>query len=238
MTGRHTKERTLTAAIIFFIFGILYFMPWFPLPHKICIPLFSLGLFAIGILPWQLCAALLFSGLGDLSGSFKAGSPADIAKLAFIGQMAFFALAHVFYIVYFLCRGWKNKRKVTKGDGLYLGAVMVICIIIIHSALVLIVPCVTDRILNIGVTAYACIITVMLFTALMQKDWIFGIGALLFVVSDYSLAWNMFVGAIPGEKYIIMVTYYLAQAIIAGRAAWIAFHPAVSTPEKKNKKNK
>ena len=54
----------------------------------------------------------------------------------------------------------------------------------------------------------------MLASALYQKDWIFAIGALLFVASDYILAWNKFVSPIAAEKYLIMVPYYLAQIFI------------------------
>ena len=215
------NKRIPAAAVLFLIFALFYFLP-IPVPHKICVPLFILGAFSIGLAPWPITVALFFSALGDLSGSFKATTDGD---WAFLGQMLFFALAHVFYVIYFLVRGFKvmRKNKVQKHDGVYLSMVLALCVIVLYSALTQVVPCVGDKVLTIGVTAYACIITVMLFSALMQKDWIFGLGAALFVFSDFTLAWNMFVSPVPAEKYLIMVTYYAAQAIIAGRAVRLHF---------------
>lgn len=235
MTKAYLKERIIAGGVIFMIFAILYFIPQFALPHKIFIPLFTLGLFSIGLLPWPMCLALFFSALGDLSGSFKATTSGN---LAFIGQMGGFAIAHVFFIIYFLHRGLKNKKKAKKGDGIYLGACLALCVYIFGKAMADIVPCVNDPVLKIGVIAYACVIVVMAFSALMQKDWIFGAGALLFVASDFILAWNMFVGAVPGEKYLIMVSYYAAQAILTGRALWTALKPRQEAPSKKNKNKK
>lgn len=215
------RNRIIAAAALAGTFAVLYFTPFFALPHKICIPLFILGAFSIGLAPWEITAALFLSALGDLSGSFKATADGD---WAFIGQMLFFALAHVFYITYFCISGFRLKRsqkKIEKHDGLYLGMVLALCVIIYYNALTRIAPCVDVRLLRICVISYASIITIMLFTALMTKDWILGLGAAFFVMSDFILAWNMFVGDVPAEKYLIMVPYFAAQAIIAGRAVFL-----------------
>lgn len=217
MNVKH-RNRILVALTIFVITALMYFIPQVSIPHKICLPLLCLGLFSIGIAPWQITVALLFSALGDLSGSFKYGADASTDFIAFVGQMLFFALAHVFYVTFFLSQALKNKKKAQKSDGIYLGVVLVVCVALIYIVMDKVVPCVESPVLSICVTCYACIITVMLFTALMQKDLIFGIGAALFVASDFTLAWNMFVSPIPGETYLIMVPYYLAQLLIAGRS--------------------
>ncbi len=220
------KKRIIAALVIFAVFAVLYFIPAVTIPHKIFIPLLTLGLFSIGLAPWEITVALLLSAVGDFSGSFKAGGSPDVQFYAFVGQMTFFALAHIFYITYFIRRALKlrkERKEARKFDGLYLGMVLLLCVILFYTALTRIIPCVEDSVLKICVICYAVIILVMLFCALMQKDWISGLGAALFVFSDLVLAWNMFVNPIPGEKFLIMVPYYAAQLIIASRAVVVKF---------------
>ncbi len=206
-----------TAYILYAVFALLYFIPAFGLPHKICIPVFILAAFSIGKAPWQITAALFLSALGDLAGSFKVSSGGE---LALVFQILFFALGHISYILYFCTTALRHKRDSNKKSGLYCCAVLVLCAGIFIFVLSRIVPCVDVRILKICVTCYAAIIITMLFSALMTRDWIFCLGAVLFVTSDFILAWNTFVGAVPGEDYLIMISYYAAQAIIASRTAF------------------
>ncbi len=214
------KILNTAAYILYAIFAILYFIPAFGLPHKICIPVFILAAFSAGKAPWQITAALVFSALGDLAGSFKASSGSDIALVL---QILFFALGHISYICYFCVSAFRQKRdsdKTNRKKGLYTCAALALSAGIFCFALIRIAPCVDVQLLKICVICYAAIITTMLFTALMNRDWILGLGAAFFVTSDFILAWNMFVGEVPGEDYLIMVSYYAAQAIIAGRTAF------------------
>ena len=65
----------------------------------------------------------------------------------------------------------------------------------------------------------AGLIAVMMWSALMQRDWLWGVGAVLFVVSDMILAFSRFVSPVPDAGFLIMVTYYAAQLLIFVRAA-------------------
>ena len=202
-----------TAYFLYAIFALLYFIPSFGLPHKICIPVFILAVFSIGKAPWQITAALFLSALGDLAGSFKACS----GDRALVFQILFFALGHISYILCFCITALHNKRDSNKNSGLYAFAALILCAGIFIFTFTRVVPCVDVNFLKICVTCYAVIILTMLFSALMTRDWIIGLGAALFVTSDLILAWSMFVGALRGDGCLIMIFYYAAQAIIAAR---------------------
>jgi alkenylglycerophosphocholine hydrolase len=82
--------------------------------------------------------------------------------------------------------------------------------------------------LKLPVLIYSIIISLMLFSALttlIRSDWrIFAAvfastGALLFFISDTTLALNKFVAPIPNGRVIVMVTYHLGQILIALGAA-------------------
>ena len=202
------SKRAIAAAVLFVSTVVMYFLPFVAIPHKIFIPLTVLALFSIKITPWTVTAGLAFSALGDLAGSFKTGGdPQEF--YAFVFQMLFFALAHIFYIITFL------KLKPGKTSGLRTLACGAVCTLVYLSALLLIVPCVGDTILRYCVIGYATIIIVMLFSGLRTEDPVIAIGACLFVFSDYILAWNMFVSPVEGSRYFIMVPYYLAQLTFA-----------------------
>ena len=62
------KTRTLTATAVFLIFAVLFFLP-VPVPHKLVLPVASLFVASLGLTPWQICAALFFSALGELFGA-------------------------------------------------------------------------------------------------------------------------------------------------------------------------
>ena len=211
--------RVMVAAVLFAVTAVLYFIPAVAVPHKIFIPLTILALFSIKLTPWTITAGLAFSALGDLAGSFKTGGdPQEF--YAFVFQMLFFALAHIFYIITFF------KLKPARTGMLWTLATCALCAAIYVFALVKIGPCVEDTVLTFCVIGYATIITVMLFSALKTADPVIAIGACLFVFSDFILAWNMFVGKVEGSRYFIMVPYYLAQATFAAKFAYIELKKA------------
>ena len=138
--------RVMVAAVLFAVTAVLYFIPAVAVPHKIFIPLTILALFSIKLTPWTITAGLAFSALGDLAGSFKMGGGTQ-EFYAFVFQMLFFALAHIFYIITFL------KLKPGKTSGLRTLACGALCALVYLSALLLIVPCVGDTILRYCVIA-------------------------------------------------------------------------------------
>ena len=136
----------------------------------------------------------LFSAAGDAVG----------ARGLFIPQMAFFALAHVAYVCWFLPRARHRLRAVSL-------AVTVPLLVFLFAAIVPEAPFPAER---IGVAVYGLVIAAMLYSAL-QYDGACAAGfkcaALLFVFSDAVIAWNRFIGPVPARTWIVMTTYYLAQ---------------------------
>ena len=54
----------------------------------------------------------------------------------------------------------------------------------------------------------------MMVMAMLQRSSLFALGALMFVFSDFILAWNKFVEPIPHRDYLVLVTYFLAQWLL------------------------
>ena len=203
LQDKFTGPVVLTATALFLIASVLFFTP-VGLAHKIAIPVGILTVASLWLCPWQITLALAFSTLGDYMGS--CGN--------FIGQMGFFALGHVFYIVYFVVRYFKkvelDKKLSSKAIG-YMTMVAFCTLSLLLVAFIRIVPEVPAGVVRTGVGIYTCIISTMLVTALLQRSSLFALGAVLFVCSDFILAWNRFVEPVPYSGYLILVTYFLAQ---------------------------
>lgn len=207
---RKIRPAALAAAGLFLLFAALFFSP-VKIPHKISFTLASAFIASLWLCPWQISLALLFSALGDYFGSCH----------NFLGQMGFFALGHVFYVWYFVKR-WLTKvehdRKLTaKAKGL---AFMLLLMIAALLAVVFtqIVPHAPEGIIRIGVSIYTVLISAMLYFALLQRSSLFALGAVLFVFSDFILAWNKFVEPIPYSGLLIMIPYYSGQFLLFMRS--------------------
>ena len=153
--------------------------------------------------------AFLFSCIGDAFGA--AGS--------FIGQMGFFALAHITFIYCFISRLGQNQSKrqmsLPKKSGRrwkICGLTAVAAILIL--ACVCVLPRIEDSFLFWGCGIYAVLICTMAALAMFQRSHLFAVGALLFAISDFILSWNKFVGPVEYEKYLIMVPYYFGQLLL------------------------
>ena len=196
----------LTASAVFLLFAILFFAP-VEIPHKITLTVGSAFIASLWLCPWQISLALLFSALGDYFGSCH----------NFLAQMGTFAVAHVFYAYYFINR-WLTKveadRKMTsKAKGMaFLMLMMIIALLVF--IFIKVVPCAPEGIIRNGVCIYALLICTMFYFALMQRSSLFALGAVLFVFSDFILAWNKFVEPIEHSRILIMTTYYLAQYLL------------------------
>jgi uncharacterized membrane protein YhhN len=210
LKDRKTRPVALAAAGLFLLFAFVYFSP-LQIPHKIAFTLGSAFVMSLWLCPWQITLALLFSALGDYFGSCH----------NFLGQMGFFGLAHIFYAWYFVKR-YLNKvivsRKPTvKAHGL---AFMLLLMVAALLAVVFtkIFPCTPEGIIRIGVAIYAVLILTMLYFALLQRSSLFAIGAVLFVFSDFILAWNKFVEPIEYSGLLIMIPYYAGQFLLFMRS--------------------
>lgn len=210
LEDRFLKPTVLTATGLFLCMAAIFFLP-VDIPHKVSFPLIILSVAGLWLLPWQMLLAMIFSAAGDYMGS--CGN--------FIGQMGFFALAHVWLITFFISR---YRRKVerdgkltTKTKG-YL-AIMTFCVgALLVFALTNITSHAPEGVIRIGTQIYAVLICTMLMMALLQRSSLYALGAVLFVFSDFILAWNKFVEPIPYRNYLVLGSYFLAQWLLFIRA--------------------
>lgn len=200
-------KRLLFISVVFVALAILYFST-VQCPSKLAYPVAFLALMAlidykhIGI--WMVYG-LVFSALGDWQGT----------QGNFFRQMALFGLAHIAYICYFANR-LENKDNEKAGWATWL------CVLIGVAAFIKVVPMVPSGALRTGVIVYCLLILTMLRMALLQRDIWFALGATLFVISDFILAWNKFVSPINHASWLIMVPYYGAQWLLFYRATSVA----------------
>ena len=214
---RKIRGTAVITSLIFLAGSILYYLP-LEIPHKVTIPMATLTIASIWLCPWQMTLAFLFSAIGDYFGSCN----------NFILQMGSFAVAHVWFITYFASRYFKkvehDKKLTAKAKG-YFTMVIFCTIALLATAFIKIVPAAEPGIIKTGVSIYACLIGAMMLTALLQRSSVFAIGAVLFVFSDFILAWNMFVEPVPYSAYLILITYYAAQWLLFIRATPLRIAP-------------
>ena len=217
LDDRHTRLAAMTASALYLTACLVFFLP-VGIPHKITICTSILTLASLWLCPWQMTLALLFSTLGDHFGSCH----------NFMAQMGFFALGHVWFIVYFVDR-YLNKverdRKLSSKAKGYLATVVFCSMALLGVVFARIVPEVPQGIIKAGVCIYAILICTMLTTAMLQRSSLFALGAILFVFSDFILAWNKFVEPIPGRHYLVLVPYFLAQWLLFIRATKFRIAP-------------
>ena len=206
LKDNHTRPVALVATGLFLCALVFFFLP-VDLAHKITIPVGILTIASLWLCPWQMTMAFLFSALGDYMGSCH----------NFLGQMGFFAVGHIWFIVYFVQRYFKKverDRKLTGKAKGYLAMVIFCALALLSVAFFKIAPGAPAGIIRIGVCIYASLISIMMVMAMLQRSSLFALGALLFVFSDFILAWNMFVEPVPYRNYLILVTYFLAQWLL------------------------
>lgn len=204
--NRKLKPAVVAVSVIFFAFAIFFFLP-VKVDHKVTFPLTILFIASLWLLPWQMSLSMLFSGIGDYFGSCD----------NFILQMSFFALAHVCMIWFFTQRYFtkveKDRKLTGKAKG-YMAMVFLFAIILLCVVFTRVVPQAEPGVIRIGVSIYACLICGMLVTALLQRSSLYAVGAVLFVFSDFIIAWHKFVEPVPCRTIIVMSTYYAAQWLL------------------------
>lgn len=220
---------------VFTLLAIMYFLPQddlravlpdFLVDYKVAWPLLTLTLASSFLVCWPMAFAMLFSFAGDFFGAYG----------SFIGQMTCFAIAHAFFIYFFSVRFKSvsslssvrvkiaSREDADKFNNLRLKRIVTFCISAIVSMIFIaifisfILPSIDKGPLRIGCGVYAGLISIMLGTALLQRDLMFGIGAFLFIISDLILAWNKFVSPVEYSSVCILVPYYAGQLLIWIRA--------------------
>ena len=175
---------------VFIILAVLDFVP-IPFPARMIFPLLWLSICALVQKQWALTAALFFSFLGDVMGW----------KNELIPQIGFFALAQILYIIIFSLLmppkpTWSKPVKVI----LFLLVAMVYGV-----AMFWIFPRVKDNIVSYGIAVYALLLLGMCYAALQHKNVCLILGAVLFVISDFTLGVHLFVERIPHGHMSSMV---------------------------------
>ncbi len=210
MNDKFTAPAAIAVTVLFLCTSIFFFLPG-ELAHKVTIPVGILAVASLWMCPWQMIMAFIFCALGDYIGSCD----------NFLGQMGAFAVGHVFFIIYFIDRYFKKVErdgKLTNKAKGYLAMVVFCTIALLCTAYFKIAPGAPAGAVRIGLCIYATVISGMLVAALLQRSSLFALGAVLFVFSDFIIAWNKFVEPVPYRTYLVMVTYYLAQWLLFIRA--------------------
>lgn len=205
-----TRPVVLWTTGLFICACLVVFLP-VGIAHKITIPVGILTIASLWLCPWQITLALLFSVIGDYTGSCG----------QFIGQMGFFAAAHIMYVIYFIRRYLEKVERDRKLSMKAKGYLAMVCFCVVGLLAVCffkIAPQAPEGIIKTGLILYTIIISAMLVMALLQRSSLFALGAVLFVFSDFILAWNMFVEPVPHSRYMILVPYFLAQWLLFIRA--------------------
>lgn len=215
ISGSRLKALVWSSSVIYFALAVIYFLP-LEIPYGISFPVASAAVFSLWLVPFPMSAALIASAFGDLMGA--AGN--------FTAQMECFAVAHLFLCLFFVRRLFRTGRASTKNfsailtqkriayltvTGICTGAVLLM-------AMISIVPETPSGVLRAGVAFYSIVISLMFYSALLQRSIFYATGAALFVISDFLLGWDLFVEPIEYDKYLIMIPYYAAQWMLYVRA--------------------
>ncbi|MFZ5631074.1 MAG: lysoplasmalogenase [Spirochaetota bacterium] len=147
---------------------------------------------------WLLLFALVCSGAGDVILEFRYGG-------AFIAGLVSFLVAHLFYIRLMLISPSREPNR-------YVFALPVF----VPPALVAALLWPRLGPMQVPVVVYVAVISTMLYTSLtrVSLNGALVAGAAAFVVSDAVLAINKFYSTFAEARYIIMLTYYLAQLLL------------------------
>lgn len=217
LTENRVKIMAISTSLLFLAAAVLFFSPA-EIPGKTALPVSVAALASLWLCPWQMTLAFACSAAGDYFGY----------NGEFLPQMGAFAAAHVMFIIYFAGRYFRkveHDRKLTGKAKGYLAIVIFCIVVILAVAFTKVVPESEPGIIRTGVSVYTCLIALMMLAALLQRSSLYALGALLFVFSDFILAWNMFVEPVPYSRFMIMIPYYAAQWILFIRSTPLRIAP-------------
>lgn len=210
LDGKHLKPAVFGTTGLFLMLALIVFLP-VSIPYKTALPVLLLFMAGLWLLPWQMCLAMLLSALGDYMGA--AGE--------FICQMGLFALAHCCIIFHFI-RRYRAKvepdgKLTAKAKGYVTMVALCVCTLLCIAS-VKIIPEASAGIERTGIACYSVLICLMLALGLLQRSSLYALGAILFVFSDFILAWDRFVEPVPYRNYLVLVSYFLAQWLLFVRS--------------------
>jgi uncharacterized membrane protein YhhN len=188
----------------------------------VCKPAVMLALLAWLAAIGGLHGWMLWFGLG-LALSLAGDVLLMLPREHFIAGLLAFLLAHIAYIA-----GFNQTPPPFNLASLALALPVGLAIYALYPHLASRLRTPPFRRLRARVLIYATVISIMLFSALLtlvRTEWPAGpailasLGALLFFLSDLSLAWNRFVRRLPHGRLQVMIPYHLGQiGIILGAA--------------------
>lgn len=205
----------LVVIIAFLLAAGWYFFPiWEPSSNyllftmRLALPATLLALGGIGLVPTLMTFGFVFCAIGDAMGVIG----------SFEGQMAAFAMAHICFISYFV-EGIRESKPQPK----VLFATTLLCLVPIVLAALKVIPQIHELPIQIGCCVYALLLTGTLWTSIVRAfsindrkllPYVAALGALLFLVSDFTLSWNRFTARIPHASLYILTTYYAALLLL------------------------
>lgn len=202
--------QTAIVTILFLLAAIWYFCPigkevFEPLCFRmrLALPAAVLALGGIGLLPRLITLGFVFCTVGDAMGVLG----------SFEGQMGGFAVAQIFFITQFI-------KDIRQGKVPRLGFVTasLICLLPLIFAAWNIFPNVQPLPIRIGCVVYALLLLSSVWTSILRafsiRRYIATIGCMIFLISDFTIAWNKFTEHIPHAGIYIMTTYYAALILI------------------------
>ena len=176
---------------------------------RLALPAVVLAVGSLWLRPRLMMAAFWFCALGDAMGVLG----------SFEGQMGGFALAHICFILYFI-KGIRTGNV----QPVVIAAISSACLIPLVVAAWKVIPAVHCLPIRIGCSVYALLLTGTVWTssarALTVCDsrktlpLLAALGGILFLVSDFVLAWNKFAEHISNASLCIMSTYYAALLLL------------------------
>lgn len=182
------------------------------LPEVLLLVVLALGSEKIGretFLP--VVFALFFSILGDVAGDFKP----LLGTIAFIVQILMFIAAQVCYTISF-SRHITTQKPSPKAAVLKSLALVVMLGYYVYVA-IKVFGALDSAVLVVACALYMAAILAMGITCVLQtrdRQWLFVLGAMLFMFSDSIIALNSFVGEIAHAGAWIMSTYFFAQLMM------------------------
>ena len=155
---------------------------------------------------WLMGGGLLLSGIGDILLELPR------TPMLFQAGMGAFILAHLCYFTHFI-----RQPALLPARGLFMGLLG----LSVFSIGLFLYPRLGNMALPILV--YLAVIFVMALSTFLGKanHWVSMAGAVVFVISDTLIAVNMFVAPVPASGFLVMGTYYLAQAMLTA-GVWMA----------------
>ena len=205
----HILKSPLTLIPLGLVYAVFIIMHLFfhDCPIQLPFPVGLLTLFSLFVCPIVATLFFLFSALGDWGG----------ATGQFLPQMGAFATAHIMLIVYLAMpfRTIKDRfRDLCSSHRIGFYFQLLSSLALLAVVFTRIVPNVPAGVLSIGVSVYSILILIMWNLATMHQSYWIKIGATLFLISDFILAWNRFVSPVEMARLQILIPYFLAQGCL------------------------